>query len=49
VIILGNGLILKPQGCIGWLRPPASADDSPLFNAGILGRAELEGAEASGA
>lgn len=42
-------MILKRQVHRLWLGPPASADDSPLFNAGVLGRAELEGSKSVGA
>jgi hypothetical protein len=41
-------MILKPQVHRLWLRPPASPDDSSLFNGGILGRAELGGSRSSG-
>jgi hypothetical protein len=42
-------MIWKPQVHRLWLRPPASANDSVLFNARILGCAELGESSSLGA
>lgn len=49
MIILRNDMIWKPRVYRLWLRPSASADDSVLRKARILGRAELGESSSLGA